>query len=203
MSLLRFKMLLPESDEIPLYSITNDPIENYAQDFNTEASRQNEYELELGNYDEIEYVDYKGNPLFRVLEWACTDQNAKNTSIPFGQITDMADRKRTPWHISNVSIDVYGTVCFSFDLANPENRCEEVFSSSYFIGVEDSSFFRLILETRSDGFAISRYSIVRDRFSKGVTSIRVTERTGSYIRHMEFRFPDDGEASCEVTEARR
>ena len=63
MSLLRFKMLLPESDEIPLYSITNDPIENYAQDFNTEASRQNEYELELGNYDEIEYVDYKGKEL--------------------------------------------------------------------------------------------------------------------------------------------
>ena len=195
-----------EYDNGIIFSLTNNAggsLFMATRDLCEEPSKQNKYELLLNDHDEMDYYDDKGNCLVLVKQFLCTDKNAKNTSIPFGQITAMANGKRTPFFIENIVIDEEGTVRFDFEPANPR-RSNAGSDSSYYIHAKDEGFFKIIVETRSDGFAMTRCAIVRTR-EKGETEtkIRVTIRDSGFLRHLVYTFPDDGEPSCIVAEARR
>ena len=119
----------------------------------------------------------------------------------------MTKHKRTPWMLDNVSIDRYGGVDFSFTPASPCNASDARDSHEFF-DIMSSASFDIILETRSDSFAKSRYKIKRFRFTspnshEEETIFEVTERTGNYLRHLLFHFPNTGKAYCDVAEYRR
>ena len=201
MSLFRYKVAISDEGDY-CFSITNNFTENY--DDKLELEDVFDYHEELDRHDELDYEYFGGTPICHVLRWVGPTTGEEDSA--FDQIGDMAKRKRTPWRLKNIAVCHSGEVELSFDLACAFNYKEHGnrVDQTHSITVKDDSFFSIILETRSDGFSVTRYGIKRHRsdFNKE-TTIEVSERAGSYFRHLLFHFPDRGNAYCDVAEYRR
>lgn len=208
MSLFRCKVMLDAKDgEAVCFAANN--FFGGAHDEELELDDVREWREELNQHDELEYEYYGGLPICYVLKWIGHEVPGKGKDYGYNQLGEMAERKRTPWRLWDINLYQNGTVVFDFDLANPRDggpRTAKT-SQSHYIYVGDDDHFQIVFETRSDGFARTRYMVKRHRFKKPLfeseTVVEVTERTGAYLRHLVFHFPDEGDAYCEVVECRR
>ena len=199
MSLFRYRVDVSPGAE-QCFSVNNLCAARYNHELDFEFDI--EYFEELYENDEIDYELCTGIPICYVLYW----DGPKNMNEEY-HLDQMTKHKRTPWMLDNVSIDRYGGVDFSFTPASPCNASDARDSHEFF-DIMSSASFDIILETRSDSFAKSRYKIKRFRFTspnshEEETIFEVTERTGNYLRHLLFHFPNTGKAYCDVAEYRR
>ena len=207
MSLFRYRAAIAHSrEDDQCFSINNYCVTSYDQGLDLDFGF--DYLDDLLEHGEIDYELDKGCPICHVLSWQWPDM--PDGDAVFNQLNDMAMRKRTPYRLANIDIDRRGGCGFSFDMAQPfgETDYGKTFVRHRF-EVNSDARFTIILETRSDSFARTRYKIMRRRFTPPVsmrtveTVYEVTERASSYLRHLVFHFPDEGEAYCDVTEYRR
>ena len=201
MSLFRYKVAISNEDE-QCFSVNNLYATIYNGDLDLEYDCN--YMDELTERGEDSYELERGTPICYVLQW--TGPSTPERNAPIDELSDMAEHKRTPWRLSNITIDRFGGVSFLFDLACPfDNPAER--SNSYHLYANNAESFSIIFETRSDSFARSRYEILRYRDTncrkRAETIVRVTERTGIFLRRLTFHFPDAEEAYCDVAEYRR
>lgn len=208
MSLFRYKVMLDDRDGDAVCFVTNNFFGGEV-DEKLDTGEISDWHHELDEHGELEYEYYGGLPICYILKWIGKELPKESADYAYNQLGDMAERKRTPWRLWDINLYQNGTVVFDFDLANPSGERPRTVktSQSHYIHVGDDDYFRIVFETRSDGFARTRYAIKRQRFKKpwfeNETVIEVVERSESCLRNLAFHFPDNGNAYCEVTECRR
>ena len=207
MSLFRYRTAIALSrEDDQCFSINNFYVASYDQGLDLDFG--SDYYGDLEEYGEIDYELYKGCPICHVLSWY--GPGTPDGDAAFDQLSDMAKRTRTPYRLSNIDINNRGGCSFEFDMAQPFGETDYGKTSVHHdFEANSDAYFVIILETRSDSFARTRYKIRRHRYhlpdNAGAfeTIYEVTERASSYLRHLIFHFPDEGEAYCDVTEYRR